>query len=101
MLETNKLYYLTFILFSAIDWEHFKIGGDNYLVVSNAQNGGTDTERLTTIYRLQGVDKFVPVHQMYLEPNADWETFQDGDDHYLIFSNAKGRSSSILKAKLK
>ena len=58
-------------------------------------------DRLTIIYRLQGVDKFVPVHRMYLEPNADWEVFEDGDDHYFIFSNAKGRASQVLKANLK
>ena len=38
---------------SAIDWEHFMLGDDHYLVVSNAQNGGSEHERLTTIYRLQ------------------------------------------------
>ena len=90
-----------FIYFSAIDWEYFTVGNDQYLIVSNAQNGGTEDQQLTTIYRLQGVDKFVPVHQMYLEPSADWESFQDGDDFYLIYSNAKGRQSQVLKAKLK
>jgi hypothetical protein len=29
------------------------LGDDHYLAVSNAQNGGSEQERLTTIYRLQ------------------------------------------------
>ncbi|KAL4217207.1 hypothetical protein ACF0H5_023659 [Mactra antiquata] len=45
--------YQTFVTHSAIDWEHFVIGKDNYLLVSNAQNGGTEDERRTVMYRLQ------------------------------------------------
>ncbi|XP_060566810.1 thrombospondin-type laminin G domain and EAR repeat-containing protein-like [Ruditapes philippinarum] len=93
--------YQTFVTNSAIDWEHFMLGDDHYLVVSNAQNGGSEQERLTTIYRLQGVDKFVPVHNMYLEPSADWEVFEDDNDVYFVYSNAKGRKSQILKAKFR
>ncbi|WAR10021.1 TSEAR-like protein, partial [Mya arenaria] len=55
--------YQTIETNSAIDWEHFTLGGDHYLLVSNAQNGGGEADRLTTMYRLQGVDRFVPVHQ--------------------------------------
>lgn len=93
--------FQTFETNSAIDWEHFMIGEDHYLILSNAQNGGSEQDRLTNIYRLQGVDKFVPVHHMYLEPSADWEVFQDGSDVYFVYSNAKGRQSQVLKAKFK
>ena len=29
------------------------LGEDHYLIVSNAQNGGSEQDRLTVIYRLQ------------------------------------------------
>jgi hypothetical protein len=62
-------------------------------------NGGYDEEHLTTIYRWQGMDKFVPVHKMSTLPNTDWEIFHDGKDLYFIHANAKGRTSQVLKAK--
>jgi len=95
------LKYQTFVTNSAIDWEHFTIEDDHYLVVSNAQNGGNEREHLTVIYRLQGVDRFVPVHHMFLEASADWEVFQDGREVYFIYTNAKGKKSQVLKAKFK
>ncbi|KAL3856017.1 hypothetical protein ACJMK2_015214, partial [Sinanodonta woodiana] len=93
--------YQTFHTFSAIDWEHFMIGDDHFLVVSNAQNGGTELERQSTMYRLQGVDRFVPVHNMALRPSSDWEMFQDDDEYYFVYSNAKSTMSQVLKAKFK
>lgn len=93
--------WIVILCFSAIDWEHFTIEDDHFLVVSNAQNGGSEKDRLTVIYRLQGVDRFVPAHHMFLEPSADWEVFQDGKDVYFVYTNAKARKSQILKAKFK
>ena len=67
--------------------------------MSNAQNGGNAEEQLTTIYRWQGMDQFVPVHKMATLPNTDWEVFREGSNVYFIYSNAKGRTSQVLKAK--
>ncbi|XP_069107591.1 thrombospondin-type laminin G domain and EAR repeat-containing protein-like [Argopecten irradians] len=85
--------------YSAVDWEFFTVGDDNFLLVSNAQNGGEERELKSTMYRWQGLDGFVPVHVMTTLPNSDWEVFTDGDDTYFIYTNAKGRNSQILKAR--
>ncbi|CAG2237657.1 Thrombospondin-type laminin G domain and EAR repeat-containing protein [Mytilus edulis] len=72
--------FQVFSTYSAVDWEFFSIDDNSYLIVSNAQNGGNEEEQLTTIYRWQGMDKFVPVHKMSTLPNTDWEVFHEGND---------------------
>ncbi|KAL5006179.1 hypothetical protein ScPMuIL_017337 [Solemya velum] len=84
---------------SAIDWEHFTVGDNNYIIVSNAQNGDDEENNNSLIYRWQGMDKFVLVHKMAILPSADWEVFQDGDDMYMIYANPKGKISQVLKVK--
>ncbi|XP_071148872.1 thrombospondin-type laminin G domain and EAR repeat-containing protein-like [Mytilus edulis] len=91
--------FQVFSTYSAVDWEFFSIDDNSYLIVSNAQNGGNEEEQLTTIYRWQGMDKFVPVHKMSTLPNTDWEVFHEGNDLYFIYANAKGRTSQVLKAR--
>ncbi|XP_046377703.2 thrombospondin-type laminin G domain and EAR repeat-containing protein-like [Haliotis rufescens] len=85
--------------YSAIDWEYVRVGGDHFLVVSNAQNGGEGEELASVVYRWQGLDRFVPVHRLKTLPSADWETFTQGEDIYLIYANAKESTSQIIKAK--
>ncbi|KAK7501367.1 hypothetical protein BaRGS_00007492 [Batillaria attramentaria] len=85
--------------FSAIDWEHVQIGEDHYLIVSNAQNGGTGDRLKSVIYRWQGMDRFVPVHYMVTRPNADFDIFTDSENIYLVYANAKSSVSEVLKVK--
>ncbi|XP_041374833.1 thrombospondin-type laminin G domain and EAR repeat-containing protein-like [Gigantopelta aegis] len=85
--------------YSAIDWEYFTVGGDHFLIVSNAQNGGADRQLHSVVYRWQGLDKFVPVHNLITLPTADWETFTVNDDVFLICANAKDTTSKVVKVK--
>ncbi|XP_076452166.1 thrombospondin-type laminin G domain and EAR repeat-containing protein-like [Babylonia areolata] len=85
--------------YSAIDWEHVQIGTDHYLIVSNAQNGGSGDRLKSVMYRWQGMDRFVPVHHMVTLPNADFDVFTDQDDVYLVYASAKSPVSEVLKVK--
>ncbi|XP_070188446.1 thrombospondin-type laminin G domain and EAR repeat-containing protein-like [Littorina saxatilis] len=91
--------YQSFPTFSAIDWEYMQIGSDHYLIVSNAQNGGNGDHLKSVIYRWQGVDRFVPVHHMVTQPNADFDVFRDKEDIYLVYASAKSPISEVLKVK--
>ena len=89
--------FVMMIHFSAIDWEHFQINGDHFLIVSNAQNGGTDKQAHSVVYRWQGLDQFVPVHSLTTLPTADWEMFTVNDDVFLICASAKDTTSKVVK----
>lgn len=84
--------------YSAVDWEFVTIGDEHFLIVSNAQNRALEGDHLTSIYKWRGVEKFVRVHQMDVLPNTDWEVFTDKRDVYFVYSNAKGKTSQVLKA---
>ena len=86
--------------FSAIDWEAFKVGGDFYLAVSNAQQQtGSPRRDKSVIYRWQGVEKFVAVHNLDTLPSADWETFTVSGEMYLVYANAQDNISQVFKVK--
>ncbi|ESP00777.1 hypothetical protein LOTGIDRAFT_140648 [Lottia gigantea] len=91
--------YQSIPTYSAIDWEYFGIGSDHYIIVSNAQNGGTFEQHTSIIYRWQGMDRFVPVHKMATPPTTDWEIFTQNKDVYLIYANANDNTSQVLKVK--
>ena len=76
-----------------------QIGSEHYLVVSNAQNGGSGERLTSVIYRWQGVDRFVPVHRMVTLPNADFDVFTDKDDVYFVYAGAKSSTSEVLKVQ--
>lgn len=90
--------FQTIETFSAVDWEFVTIGDEHFLIVSNAQNRALEGDHLTSIYKWRGVEKFVRVHQMDVLPNTDWEVFTDKRDVYFVYSNAKGKTSQVLKA---
>ncbi|XP_062607823.1 thrombospondin-type laminin G domain and EAR repeat-containing protein-like [Saccostrea cucullata] len=90
--------FQTIQTFSAVDWEFVTIGDEHFLIVSNAQNRALEGDHLTSIYKWRGVEKFVRVHQMDVLPNADWEIFTYKKDVYFLYSNAKGKTSQVLKA---
>ncbi|KAK6165532.1 hypothetical protein SNE40_022446 [Patella caerulea] len=91
--------YQSIPTYSAIDWEYFQVGPDHYLIVSNAQNGGSPDQHTSIIYRWQGMEKFVAVHRLITPATADWEIFTDKKDVYLIYANAKDTTSQVLKVK--
>lgn len=76
-----------------------EIGSDHYLIVSNAQNGGTGERLKSVIYRWQGLDQFVPVHRMVTLPNADFDVFTDREDVFFVYASAKSATSEVLKVK--
>ena len=94
---------------SAVDWEVFHVGGDTYLIVSNAQQDGAsgsdnqdplDAARSSSvIYRWQGVEKFVARHYLDIPPSADWETFTIGQQVFLVYANAKDNLSQVFRVK--
>ena len=109
---------------SAVDWEFLTIGDEHYLIVSNAQHkqstpittvssaaaagasrpGETqhhDLDERSTMYRWQGIDKFVPVHHLATRPCADWESFKMNGETFLVYAGTTDNVSEVLKAKLK
>ena len=86
--------------FSAIDWEYLAIGNDHYLIVSNAQNGGSAERLKSVIYRWQGVEQFVPIHSLTTLPNADYDVFFADSETFLVYAGAKSPISEVLKLKL-
>ncbi|KAI8487818.1 hypothetical protein Bbelb_345560 [Branchiostoma belcheri] len=77
---------------SATDWESFRVGRDNYLVVANSYDDGESNDVDSVVYRWQGVEKFKPVHNIPTTSCADWEFFQMHGESFLVYANAKGRT---------
>jgi len=80
----------------ALDFEFFKVGRDSYLIVAVSED--SDKGLKNQIYRWQGVEGFVSVHDIPSHPCADWETFTTDDNkHYLVSANSQHRRSKILQ----
>ncbi|XP_067844326.1 thrombospondin-type laminin G domain and EAR repeat-containing protein [Heptranchias perlo] len=84
--------------YSAVDWEFFTVGDDSFLVVANSFDGSKFFLN-SVIYRWQGYERFVPVHQLPTYGCTDWEQFNTAEGSYLIYSSAKERISKVLKLK--
>ncbi|XP_078620762.1 thrombospondin-type laminin G domain and EAR repeat-containing protein-like [Branchiostoma floridae x Branchiostoma japonicum] len=84
---------------SATDWESFRVGRDNYLVVANSYDDGESNDVDSVVYRWQGVEKFKPVHNIPTTSCADWEFFQMHGESFLVYANAKGRVSKVLRIR--
>ncbi|XP_061492541.1 thrombospondin-type laminin G domain and EAR repeat-containing protein isoform X2 [Rhineura floridana] len=67
------------LTYSALDWEFFSVGEDNFLVVANSFDGVTFSVN-SIIYR-------------------DWEAFNTTAGSYLMYSSAKEPLSRVLKLK--
>ena len=69
----------------AIDWEHFEIGGETYLVVANYHNGSTGYID-SKIYKWN--ESFFEEYQAIRTSGAyDWESFTIGGETYLAVAN--------------
>uniref|UniRef100_A0A4W3H5T5 Thrombospondin type laminin G domain and EAR repeats n=1 Tax=Callorhinchus milii TaxID=7868 RepID=A0A4W3H5T5_CALMI len=84
--------------YSAVDWEFFTVGDDSFLVVANSFDGSKFFLN-SVIYRWQGYESFVPVHQLPTYGCTDWEQFDTAEGSYLIYSSAKEHISKVLRLK--
>ncbi|XP_043916218.1 thrombospondin-type laminin G domain and EAR repeat-containing protein [Protopterus annectens] len=84
--------------YSAVDWEFFTVGDDNFLVVANSFDG-TSFSVKSIIYRWQGYEGFVAAHQLPTFGCTDWEVFNTPTGSYLMYSSAKEPVSKVLKLK--
>ncbi|XP_056152352.1 thrombospondin-type laminin G domain and EAR repeat-containing protein [Lampris incognitus] len=100
-LDMNGQLFVRFqdiVTYSAVDWEFFTLGDENFLVVANSFDG--DSYSLNSVlYRWQGYEGFVPVHWLPTIGCSDWEFFTSGDESYLIYSSAKVPLTKVFKLK--
>eukprot|EP00066_Takifugu_rubripes_P028575 XP_011617841.1 PREDICTED: thrombospondin-type laminin G domain and EAR repeat-containing protein-like [Takifugu rubripes] len=83
---------------SAVDWEFFTIGEENFLVVANSHDGKSYAPN-SVIYRWQGYEGFVPVHSLPTFGCKDWEEFRTEEGFFLMYSSATSRLSKVFKLK--
>ncbi|XP_076858244.1 thrombospondin-type laminin G domain and EAR repeat-containing protein [Brachyhypopomus gauderio] len=83
---------------SALDWEFFTVGDDQFLVVANSYDG-TSYSLNSVLYRWQGYEGFVPVHSLRTNGCRDWEFFRAAGSSYLVSSSARSALSRVLKLK--
>ncbi|KAM9304852.1 thrombospondin-type laminin G domain and EAR repeat-containing protein [Gastrophryne carolinensis] len=86
------------ITYSAVDWEFFTVGEDNFLVVANSYDGNSFFVN-SVIYRWQGYEGFVAVHYLPTYGCRDWEAFSTSNGSYIMYSSAKEPMSRVLKLK--
>ncbi|KAH0623926.1 hypothetical protein JD844_007132 [Phrynosoma platyrhinos] len=86
------------LTYSALDWEFFSVGEDNFLVVANSFDGVTYSVN-SIIYRWQGYEGFVAVHRLPTFGCRDWEAFNTTAGSYLMYSSAREPLSKVLKLK--
>uniref|UniRef100_A0A3P8UD37 Thrombospondin type laminin G domain and EAR repeats n=1 Tax=Cynoglossus semilaevis TaxID=244447 RepID=A0A3P8UD37_CYNSE len=83
---------------SAVDWEFFTVGDERFLVVANSYDGSSYS-LTSVIYRWQGYEGFVPVHNLPTFGCRDWEHFSTDQNSFLIYSSATSRLSKVFKLK--
>jgi len=55
-------------------------------------------DNIVLIFRWQGMEHFVPIHNFSTNPCSDWESFQTEDGkYYLVSANVKSRTSKLLQ----
>ncbi|XP_039274415.2 thrombospondin-type laminin G domain and EAR repeat-containing protein-like [Styela clava] len=73
------------ITFGARDWEFFTVGDNSYLIVSSIAT--LDNKPVSNvIYKWQGVEKFVPVHNFTSRPSTDFEHVAIAGQQYLAMA---------------
>ncbi|XP_041858336.1 thrombospondin-type laminin G domain and EAR repeat-containing protein-like isoform X2 [Melanotaenia boesemani] len=83
---------------SALDWEFFTVGDENFLVVANSHDG-TSYSLNSMVYRWQGYEGFVPVHSLPTFGCRDWEHFSTTEGAFLVYSSATSRLSKVFKLR--
>uniref|UniRef100_A0AAY4B9Z8 Thrombospondin-like N-terminal domain-containing protein n=1 Tax=Denticeps clupeoides TaxID=299321 RepID=A0AAY4B9Z8_9TELE len=83
---------------SAVDWEFFSVGDERFLVVANSYNG-TSHSLKSVIYRWQGSEGFVSVHELLTVGCRDWEFFSTSEGSFLLYSSATSSLSQVFKLK--
>ncbi|XP_037831954.1 thrombospondin-type laminin G domain and EAR repeat-containing protein [Kryptolebias marmoratus] len=83
---------------SAVDWEFFTVGEENFLVVANSHDGSSYSLN-SVVYRWQGYEGFVPVHSLPTFGCRDWEHFRTDEGSFLVYSSATSRLSKIFRLR--
>ncbi|XP_054643835.1 thrombospondin-type laminin G domain and EAR repeat-containing protein-like isoform X2 [Dunckerocampus dactyliophorus] len=81
---------------SALDWEFFTVGQEKFLVVANSHDGRSYSVN-SVVYRWQGYEGFVPVHNLPTFGCRDWEHFSTDRGSFLVYSSATSRLSKVFK----
>ncbi|KAM6972891.1 thrombospondin-type laminin G domain and EAR repeat-containing protein-like [Aplochiton taeniatus] len=100
-LDINEQLFIRFqdiLTYSAVDWEFFALGEENFLVVANSFDGESYSLN-SVVYRWQGYEGFVPVHWLPTIGCSDWEFFTSKGESYLIYSSAKASLAKVFKLK--
>ncbi|XP_070694804.1 thrombospondin-type laminin G domain and EAR repeat-containing protein-like [Pempheris klunzingeri] len=90
--------YQDILTHSAVDWEFFTIGDENFLVVANSHDGSSYSLN-SVVYRWQGYEGFVPVHSLPTFGCRDWEHFSTADGSFLVYSSATSRLSKVFRLR--
>ncbi|KAM9710655.1 thrombospondin-type laminin G domain and EAR repeat-containing protein-like [Menidia menidia] len=83
---------------SALDWEFFTVGEQNFLVVANSHDGSSYSLN-SVVYRWQGYEGFVPVHVLPTFGCRDWEHFRTPQGSFLLYSSATSRLSKVFRLR--
>ncbi|XP_076120201.1 thrombospondin-type laminin G domain and EAR repeat-containing protein [Alosa pseudoharengus] len=83
---------------TAVDWEFFTVGTQSFLVVANSYNG-TSYSLNSAIYRWQGSEGFVSVHELLTVGCRDWEFFHSSEGSFLIYASATSTLSKVFRLK--
>ncbi|XP_036395888.1 thrombospondin-type laminin G domain and EAR repeat-containing protein [Megalops cyprinoides] len=98
MTTRTFLRFQDILTYSAVDWEFFTLGDEKFLVVANSYDG-TSYSLNSVIYRWQGYEGFVPIHQLPTIGCKDWEFFSSKEGSYLIYSSATEPLSKVFKLR--
>jgi hypothetical protein len=82
----------------AFDWEHFQIGTEHYLAVTNRFNGTTHN-LASKVYRWNGT-AFVEIQAIATQAAMDWEYFEIGTEHYLAVANHYNGATYNIASKV-
>jgi len=82
--------------YGARDVEFFTVGQDAFIIIASSTEENRQLENI--IYRWQGLEHFVPVHNISTQPSSDWEDFTtDEGEKYLVSANAKTKHNKLLR----
>jgi formylglycine-generating enzyme required for sulfatase activity len=83
----------------AYDWESFKIGNIQYLVVANSRDGSNFDNLTSIIYQFDG-SQFNEIQSIATNMATGWESFVIGSDTYLALSNYRTSASYFVDSSI-
>ena len=99
--ETTYVLQQTFATSGAVDWTHFFIAGENYLVVANFYDVGLKSHTaLSTIYKWDSTSaEFVKWQSILTQRARAWKYFENDGQYYLFLSNVADTASSKFSSE--